>query len=66
MSLDDQLNPQYKYELTNEVLLAKPMNLANCKQVATPGVKKGLTDDIMDLPVTDELDMVNQVDERMP
>ena len=42
------------------------MGLDNCKQVATPGVKKEFTNYIMDLPISDEHMSVNSLDERMP
>ena len=42
------------------------MGLDDCKKVATPGVKKAFTDDVMDLPVADECDGISSIDVRMP
>ena len=37
----------------------------DCKQMATPGVKKAFTDEIMDLPVSDDADFLKSLDVRM-
>ena len=56
----------YEADPRHAELLAKSMGLDNCKQVSTPGTKKGFTDDVMDLPVSDDdFDLVNSVDVRM-
>lgn len=49
----------YEADPRHAELLAKSMNLENCRQVATPGTKKGFTDDVMDLPVSDDLESAN-------
>ena len=41
------------------------MGLEECKKVATPGVKKAFTEDVMDLPIVDECDKVASVDVHM-
>ena len=56
----------YEADPRHAELLAKSMGLDTCKTVATPGTKKEFTDDVMDLPVSDSMDVVNAVDERMP
>ena len=56
----------YEADPRHAELLAQSMGLDNCKQVATPGVKKEFTDDIMDLPISDDHVSVNSLDERMP
>ena len=59
----------YEADPRHAELLAKAINLGTCKHVATPGVKKGFVDDIMDQPVGDEYENVNvigQICERMP
>ena len=43
----------YEADPRHTELLARSMGLENCKQVATPGVKKSFSDDVMDLPVSD-------------
>ena len=59
----------YEADPRHAELLAKAINLGTCKHVATPGVKKGFVDDIMDQPVGEDYENVNiigQMDERMP
>ena len=59
----------YEADPRHAELLAKSMNLENCRQAATPGLKKSFTEDVMDLPVSDDYDGIsnmNEVDERMP
>ena len=41
------------------------MGPENCKQVATPGVKKGFTDEVMNLPVSDDHEVINSLNVRM-
>ena len=58
----------YEADPRHAELLTKSMGLENCKQVATPVVKKGFSDDVMDLPVSDTdgfTDPINSVDVRM-
>ena len=52
----------YEADPRHAELLAKSMNLDNCKQVATPGVKKSFTDDIMDVPIADDFEGINNID----
>ena len=66
-----RITPQgllYEADPRHAELLAKSMNLENCRHVATPGVKKGFTDEVMDLPITHEHEPINNVNEdvRMP
>ena len=56
----------YEADPRHAELLAKSMGLDDCKKVATPGVKKAFTEDVMDLPVVDECDGVAAIDVRMP
>ena len=56
----------YEADPRHAELLAKSMNLEQCRHVATPGVKKGFTDDVMDLPIAPEPEVVANVNERMP
>ena len=56
----------YEADPRHAELLAKSMGLDDCKKVATPGVKKGFTEDVMDLPIVDECDAVAAIDVRMP
>ena len=55
----------YEADPRHAELLARSMGLEDCKQVATPGVKKAFTDDVMDLPIVDECDQVSSIDVRM-
>ena len=58
----------YEADPRHAELLAKSMNLENCRQVATPGVKKGFSDDVMDLPISDTdgcVEPINSLDVRM-
>ena len=41
------------------------MDLDNCKQMSTPGVKKAFTEDVMDLPISDDSDGINSLNARM-
>ena len=56
----------YEADPRHAELLAKSMNLEKCRHVATPGVKKGFTDDVMDLPIAPEREVIANVNERMP
>ena len=56
----------YEADPRHAELLAKSMNLEQCRHVATPGVKKGFTDDVMDLPIAPEPEVIANVNERMP
>ena len=56
----------YEADPRHAELLAKLMGLDDCKKVATPGVKKAFTDDVMDLPISDECDGISSIDARMP
>ena len=58
----------YEADPRQAELLAQSMNLDNCRHVATPGVKKGFTEDVMDLPISDECEVpnpLNSLDVRM-
>ena len=55
----------YEADPRHAELLAKSMGLDDCKKVVTPGVKKAFTEDVMDLPVSDECDYVSSIDVRM-
>jgi hypothetical protein len=56
----------YEADPRHAELLAKSMNLEQCRQAATPGVKKPFSDDIMDLPIDNEPEIIANVDQRMP
>ena len=56
----------YEADPRHAELLAKSMNLEQCRQAATPGVKKPFSDDIMDLPIDNEPETIANVDQRMP
>ena len=55
----------YEADPRHAELLAKSMGLDNCKQMSTPGVKKAFTEDVMDLPISDDSDRINSLDVRM-
>ena len=55
----------YEADPRHAELLAKSMGLDDCRKVVTPGVKKAFTEDVMDLPVSDECDYVSSIDVRM-
>ena len=56
----------YEADPRHAELLATSMGLDNCKQVTTPGVKKSFSDDVMDLPVSDNTaDTLHSLDARM-
>ena len=56
----------YEADPRHAELLATSMGLDNCKQVTTPGVKKSFSDDVMDLPVSDDTpDTLHSLDARM-
>ena len=56
----------YEADPRHAELLAKSMNLQQCRQAATPGVKKPFSDDIMDMPIANEPETIANVDQRMP
>ena len=56
----------YEADPRHAELLAKSMNLEQCRQVATPGTKKAFSDEIMDVPISHEPEVIANVDERMP
>ena len=56
----------YEADPRHAELLAKSMGLDDCKHVSTPGVKKSFSDDVMDLPVSDDTaDTLHSLDARM-
>ena len=55
----------YEADPRHTELLAKSMNLEQCRHVATPGLKKGFTDDVMDLPIAPTPEVIANVNERM-
>ena len=56
----------YEADPRHAELLAKSMGLDSCKHVSTPGVKKSFSDDVMDLPISDEVDSIHSLEVRMP
>ena len=56
----------YEADPRHAELLAKSMGLDNCRHVFTPGVKKSFSDDVMDLPVSDEAEALRSLEVRMP
>ena len=56
----------YEADPRHAELLAKSMDLEQCRHVATLGMKKGFTDDAMDLPIAREAEVIANVNERTP
>ena len=52
----------YEADPRHAELLAKSMGLDNCRHVFTPGVKKSFSDDVMDLPVSDEAEALRSLE----
>ena len=52
---------EYEADPRHVELLAKALNLENCKPVATPGLKRPFEDEVMDLPITNEPDVISKL-----
>jgi hypothetical protein len=56
----------YEADPRHAELLSKSMGLNNCKHVSSPGVKKSFSDNVMDLPISDDnVDTLHSLDARM-